>query len=298
MIGRHIAPGDMTTSLTPVPMLRITRSHITTEPIAHVFEPVLAVVAQGEKRIVLGDRIFSYGIGQYLIVSVDLPVRSHIVSATKEKPFFAIGLTLKPAAIASVLLEVATAEPAAVGLAGIGVSDAPADLLDPILRLVRLLDSPRDIPVLLPGIEREILWRLLNGEQGAIVRQVGFADSRLSQISHSIRWIRTHFAEALSVDDLASQAQMSLSTFHRHFRAVTTMTPIQYQKQVRLQEARARLIADAEDVASVGFSVGYDSPSQFSREYSRFFGSPPGRDAARLRMISLPDTAQSSVLSY
>lgn len=138
----------------------------------------------------------------------------------------------------------------------------------------------------MPGIEREILWRLLHGEQGSLVRQIGLADSRLSQISHSIRWIRTHFAEALRVDDLASRAQMSLSTFHRHFRAVTAMTPIQYQKQVRLQEARARLIAESGDVASVGFAVGYDSPSQFSREYSRLFGVPPGRDAARLRTIA------------
>ena len=286
LIGRHAGPGDLSTVPTAVPILKVTRCRVTTEPIGHVYEPLLAVVAQGEKQTVLGDRIFDYGTGQYLVVSVDLPITSHIVSASEENPFLAVGLTLKPATVAELLLETATTEGVPTELSGMGVSDASTNLLEAIVRLVRLLDDPKDIPVLMPGIEREILWRLLHGEQGSLVRQIGLADSRLSQISHSIRWIRTHFAEALRVDDLASRAQMSLSTFHRHFRAVTAMTPIQYQKQVRLQEARARLIAESGDVASVGFAVGYDSPSQFSREYSRLFGVPPGRDAARLRTIT------------
>jgi transcriptional regulator GlxA family with amidase domain len=153
-------------------------------------------------------------------------------------------------------------------------------------RLLRLLDTPRDVPVLRPLIEREILWRLLSGPQAGRVRQIGLADSRLTQVSHAIRHIRQHYARAISVEELAALAAMSLSSFHRHFRAVTAMTPIQFQKQIRLQEARSRLLADADDVAAVGYAVGYDSPSQFSREYSRMFGAPPGRDVARLRLVA------------
>jgi transcriptional regulator GlxA family with amidase domain len=140
--------------------------------------------------------------------------------------------------------------------------------------------------VLGPAIEREILWRLIKGEQGAMVRQLGLADSRLSQISRAVRWIHNHHAEMLRIEDLARVANMSATSFFRHFRAITSLTPIQYQKQVRLQEARAKLLANPRDVAAVGYAVGYDSPSQFSREYRRLFGTPPGRDAARLLSTS------------
>ena len=169
---------------------------------------------------------------------------------------------------------------------GIAVRDATPDLLDPIIRLLRLLDRPGDMPVLGPMLEREILWRLLTGAQGATVRQIGLADSRLSQVARAIRHIRTRYAETLSMDDLATLAGMSPASFHRHFRAVTTMSPLQYQKQIRLQAARSRLLAEPGDVASIGFEVGYESPSQFSREYARLFGAPPGRDAERLRAVA------------
>ena len=145
--------------------------------------------------------------------------------------------------------------------------------------------------MLAPMFEREILWRLLAGEQGAMVRQIGLADSRLSQISHAIRWIRGHYAEALPTEELAGLVGMSVSSFHRHFRAATSMSPLQYQKRIRLQEARARLLAASGDVAAVGFEVGYDSPSQFCREYRRLFGAPPGRDIARLRTVPMLEKA-------
>jgi transcriptional regulator GlxA family with amidase domain len=173
-----------------------------------------------------------------------------------------------------------------------GVSKAPGELLDAVVRLLRLLDHPTDVPVLAPLIEREILWRLLCGEQGPMLRQIGLADSRLSQLSHAIRWIRANYAKMLRIEELAQMAAMSVSSFHRHFRAVTSMSPIQYQKQIRLQEARARLLAQSKDVAAVGFAVGYDSPSQFSREYSRVYGAPPGRDAARLRSAPTLEPSQ------
>jgi transcriptional regulator GlxA family with amidase domain len=168
-------------------------------------------------------------------------------------------------------------------------------LLDPIVRLLRLLDRPDDIPVLGAAIEREILRRLVNGEQGAMVRQLGLADSRLSQISRTVRWIRDHHAEMLRIEDLALIANMSATSFFRHFRAVTSLTPIQYQKQIRLQEARAKLLAHPGDIAAVGYTVGYDSPSQFSREYRRLFGAPPGRDVARLLRTSVREPSLISL---
>jgi transcriptional regulator GlxA family with amidase domain len=200
----------------------------------------------------------------------------------------AMALTLKPAAVASLLLEAADAEPSAAEAeaAGMGVSDAPSELLDATLRLVRLLDKPRDLPVLGPMAEKEILWRILCSEQGHRLRQIGLADSRLSQIGRAMRWMREHYRETLAIEELARLSAMSVTSFHRHFRAAALMSPLQYLKQLRLQEARALLLARAEDVASVGHAVGYDSPSQFSREYKRAYGSPPGRDARLLRASS------------
>jgi AraC-like DNA-binding protein len=257
-----------------------------TLPRGYVGDPIFGLVAQGAKRAVLGDRVFDYAAGKYLIVGIELPMVANVVQASVEEPCLGLGLTLNPFAVASLLLESGAggdrrAPP------GIAVSDAGPDLLDPIVRLLRLLDRPDDMPVLGPAIEREILWRLIKGEQGAMVRQLGLADSRLSQIGRAVRWIRDHHAEMLRIEDLARVANMSATSFFRHFRAVTSLTPIQYQKQVRLQEARAKLLANPGDVAAVGYAVGYDSPSQFSREYRRLFGAPPGRDAARLLDTSL-----------
>jgi AraC-like DNA-binding protein len=275
--------------LTPLPGLRLVASAAPTPPVNVVSEPAFAVVAQGGKRAVLGDKLFDYSAGQYLVVSVDLPIVSHVVRASPEEPYLAFRLNLRPEAIATLLLEASLGELSVSEPAGMAVSDAPAELLDSIIRLIRLIDRPGDAAVLGPMLEREILWRLLTGEQGAMVRQIGLIDSRLSQIGRAIRWIRTHYAEILKIEDLAGAAGMSPSTFYRNFRAVTAMSPVQYQKQIRLLEARARLFAKTGDVAAVGFDVGYDSPSQFSREYSRMFGASPGRDAARLRAEPMPE---------
>lgn len=266
-------------------------------PASSVAEPVLAVVAQGAKRLTVGDRIHDYGAGQYLVVSVGLPVTGHYTRATPERPFLGFGLTLRPAAIASLLLEAGPAGYAGESSGpaggdgtrtppGIAVGDVSRDLLDAVVRMLRLLGRPGDAPVLAPMIEREILWRLVTGPQGALVRQIGLADSRLSHVGRAIRTLRERFADALRVDDLARMSGMSTSAFHRHFRAVTAMTPIQYQKNIRLQEARLLLVGGPRDVASVGFAVGYDSASQFSREYRRHFGVPPGQDAVRLRELA------------
>jgi AraC-like DNA-binding protein len=175
-------------------------------------------------------------------------------------------------------------------LPAIAVGEATSELLDPAVRLVRLLDEPGHAAVLGPLVEREILWRLLAGPQGALLAGIGLPQSNLSLVNRAIAWLRENYAEPVRIEDLASIANMSPSTFHRHFRAVTAMSPIQFQKRIRLQEARSLLLARPDDVAGVGHLVGYDSPSQFSREYRRLFGAPPGTDAARLRATEVPDS--------
>ena len=283
LIARHARPGEPATALEGV---RATISPVPTQVIHCVNEPRLGIVVQGAKRTIVGDRVFEYGEGDFVATSVDLPIASRITRASAAQPYLACGIVLNPAAIASLLLEAPGVDDLVATPCGMGVHAAPAELVEAMTRLLRLLDTPRDVPVLRPLVEREILWRLLSGPQAGRVRQIGLADSRLTQVSHAIRHIRQHYAGAVSVEELAALAAMSVSSFHRHFRAVTAMTPIQFQKQIRLQEARSRLLADADDVAAVGYAVGYDSPSQFSREYSRMFGAPPGRDVARLRLVA------------
>ena len=256
--------------------------HVTT-PTPLMTGPVVGLVAQGAKQAVLGDRTYDYGAGQYLVASVDLPVTGTYTVARPAEPFLGVGIALRPPAIADLLLEADGRTARATTHPGIAVSDASADLLDAFARLLRLLDHPADLPVLWPLLEREILWRLVTGPQGAMVRQIGLADSTLTHVGRAIRWIREHHAEPLRIEDLARLSRMSTTSFHRHFRAVTAMTPIQYQKRIRLHEARLKLVDRTLDVATVGYLVGYESTSQFSREYRRQFGLPPGRDAERLR---------------
>ncbi|WP_328316842.1 AraC family transcriptional regulator [Streptomyces sp. NBC_00388] len=258
----------------------ITYADRPTLPVSAMSEPSLAVVCQGVKRTVLNGVPHDCRAGQYLVVPVDLPVTGQALEAGADEPFAVFSMTLDPAAIAPLLLETAPTgkRPA---LSGLAVSEATPGLLDPVVRLLRLLGRPDDLRVLAPGIEREILWRLITGDQGALVRQIGLANSSVARISRAIRWIRGHYDEPLRVADLAGLAHMSPSAFHRHFRAATSMTPVQFQKQIRLREARALLMAGPAEVAETGHRVGYGSPSQFSREYRKAFGAPPGRDAAR-----------------
>jgi AraC-like DNA-binding protein len=264
--------------------LKIATLGMTTEPMPVVYEPLFGVVVQGAKRTVLGSRVFEHVEGQYFVVSLEVPITSQIVSATDAEPYMAVSLKLKPPMIATLLLEVADSDIPTAPFSGLGVGQASGELLEAVVRLLHLLDRPRDRTVLAPLVEREILWYLLCGEQRAIVRQVGLADPRLSQISQAIRWIRTNYSKPLRIEELAEMVAMSVSSFHRHFRVATAMTPIQYLKQVRLQEARSRLMVQPEDVAAMGFAVGYDSPSQFSRKYSRL--SPRSARTSSPRTLS------------
>ncbi|MFJ6988444.1 MULTISPECIES: AraC family transcriptional regulator N-terminal domain-containing protein [unclassified Streptomyces] len=282
LLERHARP-DWTTAIDGVLISRVDRS----DPSApSMTGTVLAVIAQGAKRLALGDRVYEYGAGQYLVASVDLPVTGHFVDASPDRPALGFGLTLDPSAVADLLLRAGPGDtPRDAGGAppGIAVSDAPDALLDAVVRLLRLLDAPRDRTVLAPLVKREILWRLITGEQGSTVRQLGLADSGLSHVARAVGWIREHYAQPFKVADVAGLCGMSVSAFHRNFQAVTAMSPIQFQKQIRLQEARVLLTTHPHDVTAVGRRVGYDNASQFSREYRRQFGEAPSKDAARLR---------------
>lgn len=260
-------------------MLLISSDGVT--PVQHVvYEPMLCVILQGAKQATLGSESFAYRAGDYLVVSADLPVSGQVLTA----PYVAVGIALDPVAIAELMLETGEGPPAdAAPTRALAVSRMPEDLIDTVGRLIRLLDRPQDVAVLAPMIRREILWRLLAGEHAAMVRQIGAEDGRLGRIRRVIQRLRDDYAEPIRIENLAALAGMSETSLHRHFKAVTSMSPLQFQKQVRLQEARNLLLGHRDDVAGVGFAVGYDSPSQFSREYSRQFGRPPGRDIERLR---------------
>ena len=282
LLERHARP-DLVTAIDGV---RICKADYAVAPESAMSGTVLAVVAQGSKRLALGDRFYDYGVGQYLIASVDLPVTGHVLDAAPGRPALGFGMTLEPAVIAELLLEAGPGDlPRSAGTArpGIAVSNAPEELLGAIVRLLRLLDRPRDRRTLIPLVKREILWRLMTGDQGEAVRQLGLADSSLSHITRAVRWIRENYTRPFRVEEVAQLSGMSVSAFHRNFQAVTGMSPIQFQKHIRLQAARLLMASHPNDVTGVGTRVGYDSPSQFSREYRRLFGAPPSLDAVRMR---------------
>ncbi|MEV8394227.1 MULTISPECIES: AraC family transcriptional regulator [unclassified Streptomyces] len=290
LMDRHARP-DLTTAIDGV---RICRVDHAAAPESSMSGTVLAVIAQGGKRLALGDRVYDYRARQYLVASVDVPVTGHVMDNAPDGPTLGFGMTLEPAVIADLLLQAGPGDlPGSADSArpGIAVSDAPGELLDAVVRLLRLLDRPRDRKVLAPLYQREILWQLMTGEQGDAVRQLGVADSSLSHVRRAVQWIRDNYSQPFRVQEVAQLSGMSVSAFHRNFQAVTAMSPIQFQKHIRLQAARLLLANHPNDVTGVGQRVGYDSLSQFSREYRRQFGAPPSVDAARLRGTAEPAAA-------
>ena len=284
LLARHARP-DTLTAIDDVLISKVEQSSPSSPSMTGT---VLALIAQGAKHLALGDRIYEYGAGQYLIASVDMPVTGYFTEITPGRPALGFGLVLQPAIVAELLLAAAPADlpPAGAGTpCGAAVSDAPDELIGAVVRLLRLLDTPHDAAVLAPLYKREIIWRVLRGEQGATLRQLGLADSNLNHVATAVRWIRDNYTESFRVEDVARLASMSVSAFYRNFQAVTAMSPIQFQKQIRLQEARLMLATRPGDVTGVSVRVGYDSPSQFSREYRRQFGASPSQDAARLREL-------------
>jgi AraC-like DNA-binding protein len=295
LIARHAGLGEKTgadgVAATAIDGVLVSAVTGPSEAVAPTSGTLLAVIAQGGKRLAIGDRVYEYRAGQYLVASVDLPTTGNHWYATATEPALGFGLVLRPSTIATLLLDAAahtdSAPPRRPSSGGappaLGVADASPELLDAVIRMLRLLDSPRDRQVLAPVIEREILWRLITGPMSETVRQAGLADSSLTHVRQAVHWITEHYRESFLVEDLARSCGMSASAFHRNFQAVTGFSPIQFQKQIRLQRSRLMLMTGADDAATIGHRVGYDSASQFSREYRRQFGLPPGRDAARLR---------------
>jgi AraC-like DNA-binding protein len=269
---------------TPVSGLSLFRREEVTEPTTGMYEPSICLVAQGAKRVVLGEDAYVYDARHYLITSVHLPTVVQILEASREKPYLGLSLKLDLREVSQLMVDSSLPPPQA-GRAGRGmaVGEVTLPLVTAFQRLIDLLAEERDIPILAPIIQREIIYRLLVGDQGSRLRQIASTGTQSHQIARAIDWLKGNFDRPLRVDDLAAHVRMSTSTFHHHFRSMTALSPLQFQKQLRLQEARRLMLAERLDAASAAIQVGYESPSQFSREYSRLFGAPPSRDISRLR---------------
>ncbi|MBC8138185.1 MAG: AraC family transcriptional regulator [Fibrella sp.] len=274
--------------LTAIDPLCLYRSSIPTAAIHGVYEPSLCVIAQGRKIVMLAEESYIYAPAQYLLASVDLHIVGQVIEATPQAPYLSLKIDLDPAEISALVMEsgMSAASASAPATRGISVNRIDPGLLDAVIRLLRLLEIPCDIPVLKPLIMREILYRLLMGEQSTHLRRIASGNSETQRVAQAIRWLKQHYADPIRIEDVARVACMSPSGLFHHFKAVTAMSPLQYQKQLRLQEARRLMLGEALDATTAGYRVGYESPSQFSREYSRLFGAPPRRDIAQLRVAS------------
>ena len=265
--------------------LRLLRRSSRTPKDHGVSSPALCVIAQGSKEVLLGDECYRYDANHYLITAAALPTASRVTEASEDRPYLGVVLGLDPALVGSVMVEAdqpALREPAAVQ--AFDVSPLDADLLDAVVRLVGLLDSPADeARFLRPLITREIVFRLLKGEQGDRLRQIAVSSGHTHRIARALERLRLDFDRPLRIEDVAREVGMSVSGFHHHFRAVTAMSPLQFQKQLRLREARHLMLSEDLDAAGAGHRVGYSDASHFTREYKRLFGAPPMRDVERLR---------------
>jgi AraC-like DNA-binding protein len=275
---------------TAVTALRLSRFSAPSDLVALVYEPSLCLVAQGAKEVLLADEAYRLDPAHFLLVSVDLPVDARVVEASPGRPYLAVRIALDPSVVGELLADGMTAPPLPPPARGLAVTPVEPPLLDAVTRLVDLLDSPQDIEPLAPLVLREITYRVLAGPQGLRLRQIASAGAPAQRIARAIRWLKDHFADPLRIESLARQVRMSPSAFHLHFKSVTAMSPLQYQKRLRLQEARRLMLGEGLDAAEAAFRVGYESPSQFSREYRRMFGSPPRQDVAALKFETQPMT--------
>ncbi|WP_020616468.1 AraC family transcriptional regulator [Paenibacillus daejeonensis] len=286
-IGAHTEADG--TYVTSCPDLSFIRSSTISAPVHTVYRPSICIVAQGRKQVTLGAEHFYYHPGSFLAASVHLPITGQVIEASPETPYLSLQLQFELEQI----LDVMQAAPSraitkSAVPRGLGVSPMIDPLGDSVLRLVRLLETPEDLPVLAPFIIREILYRMLQSEQGNAIRHFALMGSQAGRIAHVLAWLSRHYKQPIRVDELAEEAHMSPSSFFACFKEVTAMTPIQYQKQLRLQEARRLLLSEAMDATSAAYQVGYESATQFNREYARFFGKPPMRDIRQFRETILP----------
>ncbi|MBU5637478.1 AraC family transcriptional regulator [Geomonas sp. Red69] len=275
---------------TPIPGLSLFKREEVTEPVSGMYEPSVCLVAQGAKRVQLGDETLVYDANHFLITSVHLPTVVQIIEASPEKPYLGLRLMLDLREVSQLMLDSNLPQPRTQQSSrGMAVGEVSLPLLSAFKRLIDLLGEEKDIPILAPMIQREIIYRLLVGDQGARLRQMASAGSQSQQIARAIDWLKGNFSSPLRIDDLATKVNMSTSTFHHHFRTLTAMSPLQYQKMLRLNEARRLMLTERVDATTAAFNVGYESASQFSREYSRLFGTPPLRDITHLRRMATGD---------
>ena len=271
---------------TAIPGLILARRDEPSKPIGILYEPRVCVIAQGAKRVQLGEDAYVYDAHHFLLTSVDLPTFVQVIKASPEKPYLGLVLNIDQREISQLMVDSSLPPPRPQQSSrGMATGEVTLPLLAAFQRLIDLLDEPKDIPILAPIIEREIFYRLLVSDQGARLRQIAAAGSQSNQIARAIDWLKGNFTKPLRIDDLAAQVNMSTSTLHHHFRQVTAMSPLQYQKWLRLNEARRLMLTEDQDATTAAFQVGYESPSQFSREYSRLFGAPPLRDITNLRQM-------------
>lgn len=267
---------------TGIPRVAMVQGEIPEHLLAAVYEPMINLILQGSKSMTIGDRTLRYDPATYFVMSIELPAVGQVHPASSGEPYLAVSLTLDPTVLATLLADL----PKPIGHydkeAGFSVAAVTPDLMDAWVRLLRLMGRPEDIAALAPAYEREILYRVLQGPHGWMLRDIAAPDSAMARVSLAIQYIRRDFAKSIRVETLAQQAAMSVSAFHRHFKAVTALSPLQYQKRVRLLQARTLLVANAKSVTRAAFEVGYESATQFSRDYARVFGLPPSRDAARI----------------
>lgn len=289
-IAQHTrTEGDTTTE---IPVLRLYRRSEPSPCVSAAYQPSLVVFAQGQKRINVGKTIHLCDGSNFLLTSVDLPVVSQVVRATREQPILGLVLSLEMPTVREILSQHEfhlSGEPGDARAMAVGKSSA--ELLDACIRLVQLLDHPEDIPFLASLVQREIIFRLLRSPQGKHLRAIATLGEQTHRTAKAVEWLRMNYAKPLRIEELANMARMGVSTLHHQFRSLTAMSPLQYQKQLRLHVARERMLNEGLDAASAAFEVGYESASQFSREYSRFFGQPPMRDV-KARLLSGPAAVQ------
>lgn len=274
---------------TAIPGLSLYRRYEISPPVNIMYEPRICVIAQGAKRVMLGEDTYVYDAYHYLISSVHLPTVVQIIEASQEKPYLGLILRLDQRELSQLMVDSHLPAPQSQqSKRGMATGEMTESLLAAFQRLLDLFDEPQDVPILAPNIKREIFYRLLVGDQGTRLRQIASIGSQSQQIARAIDWLKNNYTEQLRVEDLAQHAHMSVSTFHHHFRTMTAMSPLQFQKWLRLNEARRLMLAEPVDATTAAFQVGYESASQFSREYSRLFGAPPLRDINVLRQTAVP----------
>lgn len=277
---RHAPPG---LTITRIPRVDICVGQGSTDKTPCLYRSMICFILQGSKRVAINDHLLSYDSEQYLISALDLPLIGQILDTDEGQPYVAVSLVLDPAILAQLAVTIpAVSESEQKGM-GITINPMTSSLRDTLLRLLSLLDTPADIPVLGPMVERELLYRLLQGPEGRLLRQIAQPDGALGSIRRAVAWIRDNYSVRLRIEALCDASGMSRASLHRHFRSMTGLSPVQYQKQLRLQEARQLLLAGEHRASDVAYAVGYESASQFSREYLRQFGTPPARDVRQIR---------------